>query len=1011
GTAFEAPCPIGPWPEPPDEVVMLPILRSSDVEPLGVLVVGVSPCLTLSEDYYDFLNLVAGHLGVAILNARAYEEERARAEALAELDRAKTIFFSNISHELRTPLALMLGPLQDVLSQRDLAPEVQQQLTVSERNGLRLLKLVNTLLDFSRLEAGRLNAAFQPTDLSALTVDLASNFRSAMERAGLEFTVDCPPLPESVFVDHDMWEKIVLNLLSNALKFTFQGAVWLRLGQQPEGVRLTVSDTGTGIPASELPHVFERFHRAPVGRGRSIEGSGIGLALVAELVRLHGGTIEIDSQFEVGTTLSVRIPFGVDHLPPEQVHRDPIPTASAARQFVEEALRWLPVDEQPSQGSRGRILLADDNADMRDYVKRLLTRHDYSVETVIDGQVALERARRDPPDLILSDVMMPRLDGFDLLAALKGDARTRHIPVVLLSARAGDEARLQGLAAGADDYLVKPFTAKELPARVEAVLEATRLNRQVQERLELELQARTSALAASQERYRSLVDSSPAVIFSCQAGPPFQVLLVSPPILELTGYPPEEFLERGRTWDQVLHPEDMARVSAAIEASARDLAPFEFEARVLHRQGQPRRVLVRGRLVPDAQAELRLEGIALDITDARRTEEAEQARRQAEAANQAKSTFLANLSHELRTPLNGIVGMSGLLADSQLSADQSEYVQTIRTCSRVLLDTISDVLDVSKIEAGKFELESRVFVLSSLFSDAIDAVKASAAGKGLSLDLHWDATLPEAGRGDPIRLRQVVLNLLSNAVKFTEHGGVEMNVSLAARGQDTFCLRVEVKDSGIGIDPADQSKLFVPFSQLHKERGHPLTGTGLGLSICRRIVEMCQGTIGVESEVGKGATFWFTAILQSAQRPEATLREPLETEPSGPARILVAEDNPINRRVVSLQLEKMGYQVEAVCNGLEAVDKVKEEEFDLVLMDCQMPEMDGWEAARRIRSRGSRPILIALTAFAQPAEKARSFEAGMDDFLVKPVEAARLEEAIVRWVGPPGSSREVANER
>jgi CheY-like chemotaxis protein len=387
----------------------------------------------------------------------------------------------------------MLGPLSDAIASPSHAL-TGENLDTAYRNALRLLRLVNALLDFSRIEAGRAEASFEPTDLAALTIDLASAFRSAIERAGLRFEVDAPSLGEAIYVDHEMWEKIVLNLLSNALKFTFDGTIAVRLRLVSECVELEVSDTGSGIPTEELGNVFRRFHRIEGTRSRTHEGSGIGLALVTELVRLHGSTISVDSELGQGTTFTVRLPRGSAHLPDSRLRakRSLASTAVGAVPFVQEAERWLPNahDEVPivpeelvaleastdpsAQG--GRILLADDNSDMRDYVSRLL-RGRWTVQTVSDGQQALDAAIAAPPDLVLTDVMMPNLDGFGLLGALRAHPRTKNVPVIMLSARAGEEAQAEGLESGADDYLIKPFSARELIARVSTRLQIARLQR------------------------------------------------------------------------------------------------------------------------------------------------------------------------------------------------------------------------------------------------------------------------------------------------------------------------------------------------------------------------------------------------------------------------------------------------------------------------------------------------------------------------------------------------------
>jgi PAS domain S-box-containing protein len=508
--------PAGAWDRPPSRAVVLPIARSGETGRAGFLVAGLNPYRLLDDGYQRFLSLVSGQIAAALGNAQAYQEERRRTEVLAELDRAKTAFFSNVSHEFRTPLTLLLGPLEDALIEARNAPsEQRERLAVAQRNALRLLRMVNTLLDFSRMEAGRADASYESTDLPAYTAELASTFRSAVERAGLEFVVDCPPLADGIvaYVDAEMWEKIVLNLLSNAFKFTFAGQIGVSLEAAGKHIELQVRDTGTGIPAEELPRLFERFHRVQGADARTHEGTGIGLALVLELVKLHGGQVRVDSRVGQGTTFTVLIPAGSAHLAADRIGapRSRSFTNLGAAPYVEEALRWLPAEvsasrrdpkpetRNPNPGTpQARVLLADDNRDMREYVARLL-RERYLVEAVPDGEAALQVALRQPPDLVLSDVMMPRLDGFGLVQAMRADPRTREVPVILLSARAGEEARVEGLQSGADDYLIKPFSGQELLARVETHIQLTQIRREAGDR---ERSARREAerLAAEEQR-------------------------------------------------------------------------------------------------------------------------------------------------------------------------------------------------------------------------------------------------------------------------------------------------------------------------------------------------------------------------------------------------------------------------------------------------------------------------------------------------------------------------------
>ncbi|MCG5447933.1 ATP-binding protein [Micromonospora hortensis] len=481
------PLPAGPWNDPVRTALALPLPSADEDQPLGVLLAGVSPSRGLDEAYRSFHQLLAQQISVAVRNAQEYEEERRRVEAMAELDRVKTDFFANVSHEFRTPLTLILGPLTDALTDATapLAAVQRERVETGWRNATRLLTLVNSLLTFSSLEAGRARSDARVVDLAALTAELAGVFRAAVERAGLTLEVSCPPLPRPVAVDPVNWERIVTNLLSNALKYTFIGRIRVTLDADDEEVRLTVADTGIGIAERDLPKLFERFHRVRGARSRSHEGTGIGLALVHELARLEGGDVRVTSQVGVGSRFTVTLPWSA-------AHRTAVTgpavdgRGDAARAAVEEAMGWLTepddalTEPDPACGAAtdeltgARILLADDNADMRAYLTRLLTGQGWRVRAVTDGRQALDEIHSDLPDLVLTDVMMPVLDGFDLVRRLRADPTTRTLPVLVLSARAGGEASVEGLSLGADDYLVKPFAAAELIARIRASIRRAR---------------------------------------------------------------------------------------------------------------------------------------------------------------------------------------------------------------------------------------------------------------------------------------------------------------------------------------------------------------------------------------------------------------------------------------------------------------------------------------------------------------------------------------------------------
>ncbi|WP_264666903.1 ATP-binding protein [Azospirillum fermentarium] len=545
-------------------------------------------------------------------------------DQLTALDHAKTAFFSNISHEFRTPLTLMLGPLGDLLDDAagGLTGPQREQLETAHRNALRLLKLVNSLLGFARAEAGRAHLSFEPLDLALTTRELAGHFQSACDKAGLTLVVDCPPLPEAVFADRNAWETIVLNLLSNAFKFTHGGAIAVRLRAGDGVVTLTVSDTGSGIPESEMPHLFERFHRVEGAPGRSFEGSGIGLALVQELARMHGGSVRADSTPGVGSHFHVTLPLGHAHLPAARLRpaASAAPAFSQAGAFAAEAERWLadlpePVEaEGPPAGLHGPeqplVLLADDNADMRGYVQRILAAAGCRVTVTGNGAEALDTARSNPPDLVLSDVMMPTLDGFGLLQALRADPQTSDIPVILLSARAGEDARVEGLSAGADDYLVKPFGARELVARVRGTL---RLARMRQETAAAERRVVEKALGLSEDRLHLALDSAGMGMWDWDIAA--DCLTWSATCKAIFGKPADVAMSYPVFLDS-LHPDDRAAVDdlcrRCLDPAIR--APYDAQYRVVWPDGSQHWVLARGKAWFDGARPVRFTGTALDVT-------------------------------------------------------------------------------------------------------------------------------------------------------------------------------------------------------------------------------------------------------------------------------------------------------------------------------------------------------------------------------------------------------------
>ncbi|TFW16959.1 response regulator, partial [Massilia arenosa] len=989
--------------QPVERALCLPLTMPGRERPIGVLVAGLSPVRPLDSEYRTFFELVAGQVAAAMQTAMAVEEQRRRADMLAELDRAKTAFFSNVSHEFRTPLTLMLGPIEDALGDATtpLAPVQYERLKLVQRNALRLQKLVNTLLDFSRVQAGRMHASFVEVDLPALTADLASAFRSVVESAGLELDVRCAPLEPAAYVDVSMWEKIVLNLLSNAFKFTFEGRIAVELRQDGEAAALTVTDTGVGIDPRQLPRVFERFQRVEGSRARTHEGSGIGLALVRDLVELHGGRIDADSTPGVGTRFTVTIPLGRAHLREEQVLDSGrvAPSQRAIETFTGEAQRWLPgiapdpvyeaqhgtqhdashsatSDASASQVAgplaAPRILVADDNADMRDYLVRLLGQR-WPVTAVANGQLALVEARRERPDLILSDVMMPVLDGFGLIAQLRADPRLRDVPVVLLSARAGEEARIEGLNAGADEYLVKPFSARELTTRVESLL----------------LRARIRAVErAHGDRLRRVFQEAPAAI-AIMRGPEHVFDSVNDRYLQLiggrdvVGLPiraalPESFdqdyvslLDRVWTTGEPFVGHSI-HYKVARNGILED-AYFDFVYQPLH----------------DAEGEV--EGIAAVIFE---VTELAQARMDAEVANRAKDEFLAMLGHELRNPLSPILIALELMRLKGVTGAEKEHA-IIERQAQHLVRLVDDLLDVARIARGKIELRPERTELSRLVAQAVETVSPLLEERRHRLRLD----VPNTGifiNADPMRFTQVLSNLLTNAAKYTNVGG-SITVRVWTSGHEAV---VQVEDNGIGIDPDTLPSMFDKFVQERQALDRSRGGLGLGLAIVKSIVQLHGGSVTAFSEgEGKGSCFEVRVPLSeergSGGRADPQLAQAAEASQDG-CSVLLVDDNPDVLEAMTALLELSGHAVVALPDPAAALKLPASYVPEIAILDIGLPGMDGYELAQELARRPSfaQTRFVALSGYGQESDRERSQAAGFCAHLVKPVAATQLSALI-----------------
>jgi signal transduction histidine kinase/DNA-binding response OmpR family regulator len=960
----------------------------------GFLVVGIAARRRLDAGYRAFLDRLAAQLAAELRAARAIEALHRKIADLAEVDRAKTAFFTNASHELRTPITLLVSPLEDALM--ECKDDMQRdRLRMAHRNALRLHKMANTLLDFARVEAGRVQAVYALTDLSRLTTEIASSFESACERAGIALVVDCPKLPEQVYVDRLMWEKIVLNLLSNAFKFTFAGRIEVSLRHRDDHVELAVADTGTGIAPHHLARLFDRFYRVEHTRGRTQEGTGIGLALVRDLARRHGGDVRVDSTPQVGSLFTVSIKTGTAHLPTDQIDRGHRVISTTTRTaFAVEAAQWIPdrlSDAVPAGplGTRPRVLWVEDNADMRAYVRRLLAM-DYEVVAVTDGIEALTAIQERRPDLVLADVMLPRSDGVALLRAVRADPRTQGLPVILLSSQAGEDARIAALDAGADEHVVKPFHARELLATVRSQLSLAGIRAAFAER-----ERALDRKADRAERIlRALLEHVPAGI-TMTGGPPDFVVeansVVATAVLGRAAGDPDG--------DRAAH-HGLYRADGAVPA-AEELPLYraahhgaviaDEEWMVVRPDGERRTVSVNASPIrgPDGVV-LGAVNCWSDITERKRLEES------LREADRRKDEFLAMLGHELRNPLSPLrmmIDVLGQRGPDTAATELSRACVIMDRQVRHLVRLVDDLLDVTRIARGVIGLHRNPTDVASVIERALEM----AAPLIESRSHHATVSLPIKPLhvdGDPDRLAQVVLNLVVNAARYTEPGG---RIAISADREGDHAV-IRVKDSGIGIAPDELRLVFDPFVQGERSASHAPGGLGVGLTLVQRLVELHGGTIEARSDgLGTGTELEVRIPALAAVAPGRVPTQPAQQRIAQVERVLVIEDNLDSAEAIAHLLEGLAREVRIARTGPQALDLARDYRPDLVLLDVGLPGMDGYEVARRLRrDLGLVDIIVAaVTGYGRDEDRRRAREAGIDEHLVKPVGRAVIEALIL----------------
>ena len=654
---------------------------------------------------------------------------------------------------------------------------------------------------------------------------------------------------------------------------------------------------------------------------------------------------------------------------------------------------------------KNRILVVDDEAKHRQAIRRVLLDLDVEIRESENGKEALETAKTFRPDLVILDILMPVMDGYAVCQKLRGDPETAAAMILLLSARPHVTDRLKGYEAGADDYLIKPFDPEELKAKC---------------RILCRLKGAGDQMVESEKKFRGMASSAiDAVIILDDRG---MVSYWNRSAERIFGFKSEEIMEKD-FHRLVLNSGDYDRFKkgfalfcatgkGAVMGGTREVQAFrkgnipfsaEISLSALKLNGRWHSV-----------------GIVRDISERKEAErQIREAHRAADAANRAKGEFLASMSHEIRTPMNAIIGMTDLALDTDLDKTQRDYMETVRDAADALLTLLNDILDFSKIESGRVDLEQTTFDIRECLSGFLKPLAFGARRKGLELVHHVDAAVPEKMVGDPGRLRQIIVNLVGNAVKFTQEGQVKVSVDSEKIEDGGVRLHFAVSDTGIGIPAHRLNRIFEPFTQADDSITRKYGGTGLGLVISKALAELMGGRMWVESRPNRGSVFHFNALFALAESSDILSGKPREDSPPPAARvftgtpetpsgspvspkiglrILLAEDNAVNRKLALVMLKKAGYAVKTVENGKEAVRALEEGVFDLVLMDVQMPVMDGVEATRKIRGMeektGEHIPIVALTANAMKGDRERYLKAGMDDYMTKPFKWELLRQII-----------------
>ncbi|KPV74021.1 uncharacterized protein RHOBADRAFT_54592 [Rhodotorula graminis WP1] len=1147
------------WPDEVRRAVLMPIITEGSSLPKALLIVGLNPRRPFNAVMAQFFNLVSRTLSTGLLGIEVAEEQARKSRELSELNDARQAFFANISHELRTPLTLILGPLEDVLLSKSatLDAEDRDRLEVVQRNAHRLLNMVNTLLDFSRLESGKMNTTYRPTLLGPRTADLAALFRSAIERGGIEYNVEIDDdkwaKSSQFYLSDEVWEKVIFNLIGNAFKYTppKPGArVTVKVSFTAKEGIVSVADTGVGINDADMSRIFDRFHRVD-SAARSFEGTGIGLSLVLELVKALGGTITVQSKVDEGSTFTVRLPRGHAHLEDEVVNHEPYemiqlpPRAAQSLAIINDAASWRvdgegksPPSSDPGPSNEKRVvtgggagrpasdveqlpsvfnleksktvcLVVDDNAQLRSFIGKTLSKS-FAVVEKSNGKEAFEYAKAHPEvSIVVTDLAMPVMSGRELLAALRQHPETSLVPVIFLSAQAGSEARVDALLLGADDYIVKPFQARELLARVNVHLQLGHMRKELERRVT----ERTAALIESEKKLKELAEQhqtlalvSPVGIFQCDTEG--KMVFVNPRYFEISQHPTDAPLDQ---FDADIHPEDVERVrtqwhdAIANWRADKPVSTFEYRYKAGNWAQLEVRSFDKGYIgsITDISHQKEVEAFHIREVE-QRAQEAEENRRNTEI-------FLDMSSHELRNPLSGVwqnaevVGgslekfvefLDELRHQPEVPLDSAtveelhgemlenvEAIESIMLCASHQTRIADDILNVSKLNMGLLTINVAPFDLVAAVREVVKTFEVQSHQQQIKLAVEKGPSLSKLAVdwivADSGRIKQVTYNFLTNALKYTVdstrktvtvhvdvYDGPPPTPSNAMRitspdqsfepPEDCVWCVVGIEDSGKGLSAEQLKLLFARFSQANP-KSDQYGGSGLGLYVSKKLVELHRGFIEVESQLGRGSTFRFAIPAPRTTPPpvdEAKLKSPTPTLGAGgvrsmrptsaggrpalatfsstssassvllaPFSLLIVDDNAINRSVMKRQLKLQNFEVTTASDGQEALDILMKDAalaaaagadadeahnpIRCVLMDIEMPVMDGMSAVRELRRRekageiSRRYPVCAVTGNARDAQKRECLAAGFDDIATKPYRLTELLQQVSALTGLP----------